>query len=92
MTEFACNYTTLVNSSSITVWNLQKMTISPPQRESPLEHPPYLPEFSIIFIRSLWSPTPVPPLWNFHKCDKKNALARKVHLKSQNRLFQSEGY
>lgn len=76
MTEFACNYTmfNLVNSSSITVWNLQKMTISPPQKESPLEHPPYLPEFSMIFIRSWWSPTPTPALRNFHKCDKKKLI------------------
>ena len=61
MTEFACNHTILVNSSSITEWNLQKMTTSPPQRESPLEHPHYLPGFSIIFIRSCCSPPPPPP-------------------------------
>ena len=61
---------------SITVWNLQKTTIAPPQRDSPLEHLPYLPWFSIIFNRSWWSPTPIPPLWNFHKCDNPTPLEK----------------
>ena len=46
----------------ITVWNVQKMTIAPLQRESPLGHPPYLPRFSIYnnFYKELMVPHPHP--------------------------------